>query len=190
MREDVVIPAHSLEVRVHLQHAHFVGNPGETFDGLGRSDRRSHHDAESILCSDRQHRCLRGRAGRETIVHEQHGLAREDRRVRGVKSGLVIAQPLLLLFDNCLQVRPDHRVRANDILIEHGHAVLRQRADGKFTLPGMPDLANEEHVEGQTQSARHLRRDDHSAARQPQHQVGPDPLVLQATPQLQPGVFA
>ena len=68
--------------------------------------------------------------------------------------------------------------------------MLRQRAHGKFTLPGMPDLANNEHVQRQAQYVCDRGRNDHPAARQSQHQVSPNPLVLQATPQLQPGIVA
>ena len=67
---------------------------------------------------------------------------------------------------------------------------LSQRADGKFTVPRMPDLANDEHPQRQTQRARHPGRDDHPAARQPQHQVSANPLLLQATTQLYSRVLA
>jgi hypothetical protein len=54
----------------------------------------------------------------------------------------------------------------------------------------MPDLANNEHVQRQAQYVCDRGRNDHPAARQSQHQVSPNPLVLQATPQLQPGIVA
>src|ERR1019366_7835334 len=116
---------------------------------MDRSDWRGHHDAESALFPDRQHGGLRGGARRETIVHQQHGLACERWGAPGMKSGLVTAQPLLLLFNNRFQLCSDHWVRPNDILVKDGHAVLRQRADRKLTMPGMSDLADEEHVQRQ-----------------------------------------
>ena len=68
--------------------------------------------------------------------------------------------------------------------------MLRQRADGKFTVPGMPNLADDEHVQRQMQRVRDPRRDDHAAARQSQHQVSSNPLLLQAATQPQSRVFA
>ena len=54
----------------------------------------------------------------------------------------------------------------------------------------MPDLANDEHVQRQMQRVRDPRRHDYAAARQSQHQVSPNPLLLQATTQLQSRVLA
>ena len=103
---------------------------------------------------------------------------------------LVTAQALFLLLDDLFQLRASHRVRPNGPLVQHDHPVLRQRADGKFTVPGMPDFPDDEHIQRQMQRLGHRRRHNHPAARQPQHQVGPNPLLLQATTQPQSRVFA
>ena len=81
-------------------------------------------------------------------------------------------------------------VRPDGILVKHHYAILRQRADSKFTVPGMPDLADEEHVQGQMQRACHARGNDYAAARQSQHQVSSNPLLLQANTQPQSRVLA
>ena len=77
----------------------------------------------------------------------------------------------------------------DDSFVEDGDAVFRQRAHRELAMGGMPDLAHDQHVERQTQRARHLGRHDHSPARQAQDQIRPDLLFFQGATELLSGVF-
>ena len=107
-----------------------------------------------------------------------------------MKPRLVTEQALFLLMDDLFQLSANHWVRPDGALIKHDHAIFRQRADGKFTVPGMPDFTDDKHIQRQIQRVRDPRCHYHSAARQSQYQVSSNPLLLEATTQPQSRVLA
>ena len=78
------------------------------------------------------------------------------------------------------------RVGLDDPLVEHGHAVLCQRADGELTMPGMPDLANDEHVQRQVQRLRDPRRHHHPPRGSPRTRSARTPWSCRQRPSFSP----
>jgi len=100
------------------------------------------------------------------------------------------AETFFFLFEDGRQLRANSRVGADCAFIEQGYVAFGQRADGKFTVPGVPDFADSDHAQGPAESLRHLGGHDYPAARQPQYQVGLNCLRLQQICQFEPCVFA
>ena len=84
---------------------------------------------------------------------------------------LIIGKPPGFLGDNFLQISPGNMGFFHGRVVQENNAVFGECADGEFAMPGMADLADDEHVQWPLKNTSDLSRHDDAATRQTQHHV-------------------
>src|ERR1051325_5487785 len=187
--EEVVVTADRIEVGVSQKGDDIIGDRLEAFDRMSRSDGSGHEDKTRLLLSGRQDGGFGCRAGCQTIIHQDDRLSGEDRRSLRVEASLVALEPFFFLINDAGQLRADDLVSSNYCFIQHHHIPLSKGADGKFAMRGMPDFADNEHVQAQTEFTGDYSGDHDPAAGEAQNQVCPSLLLLEILAELQSGIL-
>ena len=117
-----------------------------------------------------------GRSRGHTIVDDDgHPAGHIKRTGRRPKLDHNLLDLLETLANQDIQLVRPHPAGCDHVIIEHNRAAFTHGAQGQFGLPRHADLANDEHIQRNTQGIRHQCCNGHTAPRQAQNQAALDP---------------
>ncbi len=103
---------------------------------------------------------------------------------------MVFTQSGGFLLDDLIQIRTDWRIHTKSGFVQNDHVSLGERAHGKFTVPGMPDFADDKNIQWALENIRHLCGYNHPATRQAENPIGFHASTLQVASQPPAGILA
>lgn len=107
-----------------------------------------------------------------------------------METASILRQARFFLFNHIGQFGADDWIVTDHFLIQHHDSPFGKRADRKFTMERVPNLAHDEHIQRKVKDIRHLGRDHYPATRQSQYQVSPNRLFLQSATQFPASIFS
>jgi hypothetical protein len=162
----------------------------EVVADLGCRGWNAHHEAGGSPLAERCGGCAHRRAGRQTVIHEDHRPAPHIGRRSVATVGPLAAFQLRPLFDGD---RLDHISRniqrVDHVPIQHAAATRSNGTHGQLFVARHPQFAHQEHIERRAELMGHLEPDRDAAPRQRQDEQGPTaPVVVQFLRQLAAGI--
>ena len=155
---------------------------------LRRADRHGEDQPARLARPDRPQRRARRAAGRQPVVDDDRGAPLHLERRAAAPVALHARIDLGAgARDRGLQLLDADQQVAHDLLVEHAHVALGDRADAVLRVAGRADLSHHQHVERRPERLRDLVGDRHAAARQAEHDRVLDGERAQALGQLPSG---
>lgn len=129
-------------------------------------DGNCHDDLRWPFFSERGNTRSHRRAGRQTVVDEDDGSARQIGEAT-IAPILTFAPFELGLLHRCntLYVLVAHTRDANEVLVEHAHATTGKGAHGQLFVPREAELSNDEDIEWHMKGLGNLESNGNAAAR-------------------------